>query len=548
MNKERKIDMKRRIFAILLTVIMLMAMFSGCQDAKTDDKKTGDGELACRVDGYPIVDEPVTLDVGMWRHASTADFDDLIVFKKYEELSNVDINWIESPQSGFAERRNIAFATGDLPDAYFKASMSATDIMKYKDSLVPFTPYLETYAPNLNAYLKDNEAVNQGVTMPDGNIYGAPYILESSAIRVQARMFFDNVLMENVGGKMPETTDEFVDYLKLIRDNDANGNGDPNDEIPLVSSSLDHMLQMTAGSFGLNTNGMSHRFVDMPDDKEFRFIPTTDGMREQLKFFRTLYEEKLIDQEIFTMTSTNALAAVSQYQAGAVIWWSVSFIANTDDYYRYTPMDPVLKGPNGDDMFSCVIGAVNSPAAFVVTSACDVPEIAIRWIDYFYSEEGIMLYLLGEEGDTYEMGDNGIPYFTDKIMNNPEGLSFQESYGKYCPQAGGGNPTILTETHYVSGEGLPKSREASDAIKDKIVPFEDVWENFIYTAAESEVMSSLSTDIKNYFNESVARFVSGDLDINDDKAWQDYCAEYDNLGLEDYLTMYQIGYDRYMGK
>jgi len=205
----------------------------------------------------------------------------------------------------------------------------------------------------------------------------------------------------------------------------------------------------------------------------------------------------------------------------------------------------MLAGPNGDHAFTCVIGAVNSPAAFIITNKCKIPEIALRWIDYFYSEEGIKLYLLGIEGQTYEMGDDGIPFFVDDIMKNPDGLSFQQAYGRYCPQAGGSNPTILTEKYYVSGEGLPKSREASNNLKNDMISFDDVWEKFVYSSTEAEVMSSLEVDISNYYNEQRALFVSGDLDVTDNATWEAYCAEYENLGLEDYLTMYDIGYKRF---
>jgi putative aldouronate transport system substrate-binding protein len=501
------------------------------------------------LEGYPIVDEPVTVNIATRMHASTAHYDNLIVFQEMEKLTNVKVNWIVIPWDGFVERRNISFATGDLPDAYTKAGMSVNDVMKFATSgaMVPLNPYLETYAPNLNSYLQANPAVNAGVTMLDGNIYGAPYILESSAIRSQARMFFDVELMSKVGGSMPKTTDDFIEYLKLIRDNDANGNGDPNDEVPLVSGSLGHIAQMTAGSFGLNMNGASHALVDMPaGSNDLRFLPTENDYREHMKFLRTLYAERLVDQEIFTMTSTKALSQVSQKQMGAIVWWSVSFISggNDDDY---THLERQLIGPNGHNDFTCVIGSVNSPAAFIITSKCKVPEILVRWIDYFYSEEGITLYLLGVEGTTFEWQSDGKPVFKDIIMKNPDGLSFQQAYGLFCPQAGGGNPTILTEKLYISGEGLPKSRAASDSMKEDIIDFADVWENFIYTSAEAEVMSSISADIASYVNESRAKFVSGELDIFNDSVWDAYVREFKNIGLDNYMTLYRIGYDRFKG-
>lgn len=560
-------NMRRRLLALLSILLMIVILAAGCKTSVTTTQTTPAPTTGAsttnvtqaptteaaphgmNLTGYPIVDNPVTVDIATRLHASTAKYEDLIVFRKMKELTNVNVNWITIAWDGYVERRNVSFATGDLPDAYAKAGMSVNEVMKFATSgaMIPLNPYLEKYAPNLDGYIQKNPVINKGVTMLDGNIYGAPYILESSAIRTQARMFFDKDMMAKVGGTMPKTTDEFIEYLKLIRDQDANGDGKTDDEVPLVSGSLGHIGQMTAGSFGLNMNGISHALVDMPEGTtELRFLPRLDEYRNHMKFLRTLYSEKLIDQEIFTMTSTNALAKISQKQAGAVVWWSTSFISGgkDDDYIH---LERQLKGPDGHSAFTGVIGAVNSPAAFIITSKCDVPEILVRWIDYFYSEEGITLYLLGVEGQTFEWKEPGKPVFKDIIMKNPDGLSFQQAYGLYCPQAGGANATILTENLYISGEGLPKSRAASDSLKDDTIKFENVWENFVYTSAEAEVMSSLSADIGSYVNESMAKFVSGEWDILDDNIWNTYVKEFDNIGIEDYLKLYRIGYDRFKG-
>lgn len=278
----------------------------------------------------------------------------------------------------------------------------------------------------------------------------------------------------------------------------------------------------------------------LADGANLRFLPTTDSYSEQLAYFAKLYKEGLIEQEVFTSTSTKVLSYLQEHQLGVVCWWSVSFLS-TDIQDDFVHLDRQLIGPDGKSDFTCVISSVNSPAAFVVTTKCENPEIATRWINYFYSEDGIILYFLGVEGVTYEYDSDGNPYFLDDIVNNPDGLTFMEAYGHYCCQAGGANSSIISEKYYISGEGMPKSRAASDALKADTIDFSNVWEPFIYSSAESEVMSSLSTDITSYIKESRAKFVSGEWSTESD--WDAYVKE----RLEDYMKMYQIGYNRYMG-
>ena len=39
---------------------------------------------------------------------------------------------------------------------------------------------------------------------------------------------------------------------------------------------------------------------------------------------------------------------------------------------------------------------------------------------------------MGVEGDTYEIDENGLPQFTDKVMNNPDGMNMEEVLGRLC--------------------------------------------------------------------------------------------------------------------
>ena len=45
--------------------------------------------------------------------------------------------------------------------------------------------------------------------------------------------------LDNLGLKVPQTYDELVKVLQEFKDKDANGNGDPTDEIPFGSGNFD---------------------------------------------------------------------------------------------------------------------------------------------------------------------------------------------------------------------------------------------------------------------------------------------------------------------
>ena len=87
-----------------------------------------------------------------------------------------------------------------------------------------------------------------------------PYILAGDAIRMGSKIWYNSDVLEKLNMEMPTTTDEFYEYLKAGKDLDYNENGQA-DEIPLTSASIDEIVQVLMGSFGLMNRGSPHQRV-----------------------------------------------------------------------------------------------------------------------------------------------------------------------------------------------------------------------------------------------------------------------------------------------
>src|SRR5699024_41996 len=80
------------------------------------------------------------------------------------------------------------------------------------------------------------------ITQLDGNIYSLPVVNECYHCSVPNKFWINKTWLDNLGLEMPTTLDEFYDVLVAFRDQDANGNGDPNDEIPFAGDYKDGWL------------------------------------------------------------------------------------------------------------------------------------------------------------------------------------------------------------------------------------------------------------------------------------------------------------------
>ena len=134
---------------------------------------------------------------------------------------------------------------------------------------------------------------------------------------------------------------------------------------------------------------------------------------------------------------------------------------------------PVLEGPYGDRALINVESNVQMTGVAVITTANKYPEATMRWLDYFYSEEGTVLCRLGIEGESYEVVD-GKYQLLDNIKNNPDGLTLDQALGQWAIFPGGYLPQYITNEVDQSAAQLPETKAANDVVRDYVVPFEIV--------------------------------------------------------------------------
>ena len=94
-----------------------------------------------------------------------------------------------------------------------------------------------------------------------------------------------------------------------------------------------------------------------------------------------------------------------------------------------------FEGPQGDKIWGTYTLPASTTAQFVINDACKYPAAAARWVDHWYSDEGIIAYVMGVEGVTYEKDENspGGLKLTDFVVKNPGGINFVQVLATYVP-------------------------------------------------------------------------------------------------------------------
>lgn len=292
----------------VLCVSMLAACGGGSSSSAAVSGSAASGSASAEGTGnvtpvgeYPIVNEPITFKIMGAKDPGAPDWSELEVFQRLSEITNINFEFEVSETGTWPEQKNIALVGGEYGDIILRdksatdANMAVTDEETYgpQGIFLDLTDLIDQYAPNIKAMMEKYPDVKAAMTSMDGKIYGLPYVFHTATVQGHTA-FFSEEWMKNVGvDKVPETTDELYDMLVAFKEQDANGNGDPSDEIPFTCVGLTTTIRdLLVPAFTGLPDGLS---FNLDDEGKVVYAPATEEYKEFLKYANKLYSEGLLD-------------------------------------------------------------------------------------------------------------------------------------------------------------------------------------------------------------------------------------------------------------
>lgn len=464
--------------------------------------------------------------------------DGTAVQKEIENRTGVHIEWdTYSSDVETVLQTRLASLEG-LPDMVeippFDSNVGV-DTYSSNGVLIPLNDLIKEYAPNIQALFNKYPALEAMCTSSDGNIYALAGWWGDINDYVPDYLYIRQDWLDNLGLEMPETVDELYDVLVAFKEQDANGNGNPDDEIPMATKNGIKQLYYLMTGFGYDTNSLWYT----DDNGEVHYAAVEDQYKDMLAFLNKCYSEGLISDDLDgTLLTQN----ITEDKVGIVCHDPADNMASSDDL-------ALTSNPECDYEFMPVLQANENGTArmtkrgltwhyYGITSACENPETAIQWIDYVYaSEDGLMLYNYGIEGMSYEYDADGNIQFTDLITNNEtytSAFSALRSIGAW--------PTYFIND---SGEAFMKIFEGTKvetACKDAYGNMEDPFPEMLGTAEESEVYTSVWPDLSTYLDEMFTAFVIGTESLDN---FDKYVETAYSMGMQDIIDIKGAQYARY---
>ena len=515
-----------------------------------EDPPEEPGGIMNPIGTLPIVNEPFTLSV-MTTFRSGQDMETNLPALEFEARTGISVEWTQVPEADMTTRLTLALATGDYPEIIMRWGNIGDHAMIYYFAQMgifrSISPYIDTYAPNLQRLFATHPYVHNDMIMPNGNIYGFPAVDDCFHCQSPYKLWIYTPWLDALGLDMPETTDDLLNVLRAFRDGDPNGDGVP--VVPFLGAQqwANHVCTLLSAWI---TTRPGHR-VQQVNGEAFPTMIQPE-FRDGLRFLSQLHDEGLLSSESFVIDRAGAQPIANDPDRPMVgvfpANWMAAFISVdvTDQEGRWNGyrMIPPLRGPGGHQETPLVPLQGNHRAVITNMTSDETMPIAVRWLDNFLTYEFALLAVEGIEGITWrraepgEIGIHGGPGMWARI----HGVEFDPNvnhFGQMVPNWRSHN-FRLSE---VANRDIIEQETLLYDVTHLQVPYRQALDNvmpiLMFDEATSVELVDLRTNINTFVLESIARFTVGDICIENDWDW--YVRELQVIGLDRYVEILNQG-------
>lgn len=553
---EGGIFMKRILSLMLVLMLVLPAVGMAEQSAGLSPILGFGGEWASGswgISQLPVSEEPIHVSCLFPRRSiHPENFDDMWWSKELLNRANVIIDWILVEQSGFQEKKNLVLAAGDYPDIFIDG-VTKTDEQTFGPMgiFVDLAPYIEENAPNMQELFERYPDVKKSLSYEDGAIYNMPDFSIVPRDQFVSAPYFNESWLANLGVEAPSTLEDLYDIFAAVRDQDADGDGASDDEIPLLylfDSQFDFKYSVLA-AYGLIGLSDDYKVIaDYVKDGEYLFIPVQEGYLNYLTYMKKLYDEGILSPECFTASGEQVNARIQSLDVFMHAGAAHTIMPNEEDW-RKENMLPYLTSELSDaQVWPATLRHTRSWGNFIMTDKCAYPAEMVKLQDYFYTDVGSLMIRAGREAGTYD--EFGWKIIVDEATGEwtSEILYDKEHFDSYYNWRMNNSPLQGT---YVAGEFHNKVMISSDyknewysqtKLNTGRMDFATIaYPEVTYTQEEQDAML-VYVDIANYVKQMEVKFITGATPLSD---WEGYVSTIYNMGLDQIIEVKQAAYDRW---
>ena len=542
----------KKQLAVLLSGMMVFGMLAGCGGNKPEEDLTAEnvaGTSAVEEQGGEGEERPTfTIATVRLSDAFPSDFLESGMMKELEDKHNINIEWQIYYYLDWAEQKSLLLASGDMPDAFLGSlTLNASDMAQNQGAIVELTDRIEKNMPNLTAAFEKDPALKAIVTDSEGKIYSLPKKLPNRPRVCGNILYLNKEWMDNLNLEMPTTYLELENVLEKFVTEDADGDGDPGNEIGITGAAGNNVLSMDLRNILFPFGTMVSRgdnYMGLNGEGTPVFMPAQENYKEAVKWMHGMYEKGIVDPEYFTQEGSMAMAK-KQAEGGAKVGLVSGWTADAElgaNAGQFVPLEAV-EGPDGKRYVENAANFADiSDRELIITTNCSDPDKLLQWADDFYTDVNTLQSFYGSIPDCITENEDGT--YTVKAPENGMSLdvsAWSNSLRDYGPKYM--NPEFYEKIILPEGQG-DGIKLAEDKINEKYVTDDKNvgLPKLQYPQDDLVRMTTLGTDIYKYCEAQYAHWV---VDGGIEEEWDAYLEQLEKMGLQELVDIHCRAYEAY---
>lgn len=393
----------KKMVALMLGVTMLAAAVTGC-GGQGDGGSAGAGDAAgAGAEGGASSDGTVTLTF-FDKNSGSNTFDDPVA-RAIQEKTGVTVQ-VENPTGDPLEKLNLMLTGQNYPDIVLMDRGNEI-VNRYIDAgaLIPLNDLIDQYGPHIKEMY--GEVMTKSVYSDGKNYYlNNWYGVDPDAVAgvlMRKDLLTEIVGEERANSNDPFTQSEYLDILRQFKEKYPTIDGKESIAVTLDAESKNYEGTLF-GMYGMTTYYADENNNIMHKAKAPRY-------QDAIGFMNTLYIEGLLDKEWVVNKKeqwTQKLSAGNVFSTFCSYWdpdsANTSLASTVGEDAKFYSYKVVADGVDPSETKYSGRSTLGWDA-IGITSNCQNPEAAIKFIDFLVSEEGQYLMMWGIEGEHWDMVD-----------------------------------------------------------------------------------------------------------------------------------------------
>lgn len=470
---------------------------------------------------------------------------DAPVIKYIKEKLNVTINLQPIPEADYETKRKTVLASNTMPDVMDRLTNEEVgkyggigmfyNLSEHVDKMPNY--YALVTAPDRN--LESNKF------LVDGNMYSFR-ILEYNRVPVAPAGVIRVDLLEEQNIPMPTTWAELYDAMLKIKEKHPDMYAFSQRQANNGTNNLIGQFAYPLGTGGFPTFNRTRGMYYEPEQDAYIYGPTSENFTAVVEFMRNAYADGLLDpdyaattqDQVFEKLSNNKLFFHYDNNSHAARVFNPA-LAEIDPNYRFDLLPPLENSFGGTRALAYERDWGNH---LVINSQNPDADKIMQVIDWFFSEEGMMITNFGVEGIDYDLVD-GVPVMQDWIIEKTTGASdhFMAIQGELGVGLHGMGRYIDEATYKQVSDPLmiEMGERIAGWIGDGLVQHLPNWPPF--TEEETERIVDLEIALGNIFDQEIDAFITGARSMDE---WPVLVESLKNAGVAELEEIFNTANDR----